>query len=340
MTERATYGGQAVVEGVMMRGLCHFAVACRRASGEIEVRTEPVPTIFTRYSWARLPFLRGVFALLDAVLLGMKSLLYSANLAAEDLSAEEEEARDRARAELDGGEPPLTTLLLGPLYLMLGVPNGAIGGLAVTGSAIAGMGIGIALFMLFPSVVAGWFRPLVGNGMALGVIEGVVRVIVVLTYIRSIGRMAAARRLFQYHGAEHKVINGYEAEGTVDVDTAERASRIHPRCGTNFVLTVLMVKGVVFVLIPFQADIFLRLGSRLLLLPLVGSISYEVIRLAGRYRDFKPLQWLVAPGLWTQELTTREPDRAMLEVAVASLRAVREVEAPESGATQPAAVIA
>lgn len=325
MAERATYGGQAVIEGVMMRGPHHFAVACRGAEGEIIVRREPVPAFFTRYAWAKWPFFRGVFALADALVLGMKSLLYSANLAV----AEQEKAVKKA-AEAEAVSP-LTQALLGPLFLLLGVPSGGTGGsitgLAVTGSAITGMAVGICVFMLLPSLIAGWMRPIVGETIWRSVIEGVVRVVLVIGYIALIGRMKEVQRLFQYHGAEHKAINAWETEGVVSTDAAMDASRIHPRCGTNFVLTVLLIKALIFTVIPFQDAILPRLASRLVMLPVVASISFEVIRLAGKYRNVAPLQWLVLPGLLTQRLTTREPQREMVEVAVASLQGVMDSEA-------------
>lgn len=314
MADQITYGGQAVIEGVMMRGPRFFAVACRKADGSILVQREEVPAFFTRYKWARWPFLRGVFALADSLVLGMKSLLFSANLA-----LEEEQKKNQPPPV-----SPVTQALLAPLYLMMGAaaPSGPVSSIAVTGSAITGLGIGIGLFMLFPSLVAGWFTPLVGQTVWRSVIEGVVRVALVLGYIAAIGRMKEVQKLFQYHGAEHKAINAYEADGHVSVEGAARASRIHPRCGTNFVLTVLLVKALVFTVLPWQNNLLLRLGTRLALLPVVGSLSYEVIRLAGKYRNFAPLQWLVGPGLMTQYLTTREPDESHLEVAVASLEGV------------------
>lgn len=318
MADQVTYGGQAVIEGVMMRGPRFFAVACRKANGEILVQQEEVPAFFTRYKWARWPFLRGVFALADSLVLGMKSLMFSANLA-----MEEEKKRQPPTS-------PLTQALLGPLFLLLGAGGtpggGAISSIAVTGSAVMGMVIGIALFMLFPSVVAGWTTPLVGETIWRSLVEGAVRVALVLGYIAVIGRMKEVQRLFKYHGAEHKAINALETEGVLDVDAALRASRIHPRCGTNFVLTVLLIKALIFTILPWQSALLPRLGLRLVMLPVVASISYELIRLAGKYRHFAPLQWLVAPGLMTQYLTTREPGREMVEVAVASLEGVMERE--------------
>ena len=332
MKDQTVYGGQAIIEGVMMRGTRFFAVACRKPDGEILVQAEEVPAFFTRYQWARWPFLRGVFALADAMVLGMKALMFSANLQV----TEQQKAREPQ-------PDPLTSALLGPLYLMLaaeGSPGGGpITSLAVTGSAVGGMAIGIVLFMLFPSILAGWLTPWVGNGIWPRLIEGAVRVLIVLGYIWAIGRMPHVQRLFQYHGAEHQAINAFEAEGRVDVESASRASRIHPRCGTNFVLTVLLVKALIFTAIPFQSSILLRLGLRLIMLPVVASVAYEVIRLAGVYRHVKWIQWLVAPGLMTQYLTTRVPGREMVEVAVASLRGVMEREGTLPASADPAPAV-
>lgn len=330
MADQVTYGGQAVIEGVMMRGPRYFAVACRKHDGEILVQQEQVPAFFTRYAWARWPFLRGVFALADSLGLGMKALMFSANVAAEGMSPKK-----------DPPAGPLTQALLGPLHLLLaatGTPGGGpISSLAITGSAVMGIVIGIALFMLFPSLVAGWIVGKGTQGFLPGIIEGVIRVVLVLGYIAGIGRMKDVQRLFQYHGAEHKAINAWETEGVLSVDSSMRASRIHPRCGTNFVLTVLLIKALIFTVVPFQAAWLPRLGLRLVMLPVVASVAYEVIRLAGKYRNFAPLQWLVAPGLATQYLTTREPQRDMVEVAVASLQGVMEregvlVRVPETAA--------
>jgi uncharacterized protein YqhQ len=320
LSDQVTYGGQAVIEGVMMRGPRYFAVACRRADGSILVEQEAVPAFFTRYKWARWPFMRGVFALADSLVLGMKSLLFSANLAMEE----------EKKKAMTPPPDPLTQALLAPLQLMLGTAGtpqgGPIANIAVTGSAITGLVIGISIFMLLPSLIAGWATPWLGETVWRSVLEGVIRVALVLGYIGAIGRMKEVQRLFQYHGAEHKAINALEMEGIADVDAAVRASRIHPRCGTNFVLTVLLVKALVFTILPWQNVWYLRLGMRLLMLPLVGSVAYEVIRLAGKYRHFAPLQWLVIPGLMTQYMTTREPGREMVEVAVASLQGVMEKE--------------
>jgi uncharacterized protein YqhQ len=308
------YGGQAVIEGVMMRGAKHFAVACRKADGEIVVREEPVPAFFTRYAWARWPFFRGVFALADALVLGMKSLLFSADLAARDLPGPGQAEVEAARAELHL-DPPAT-------------PPKSISGIAVPGTAAISIAFALCLFVLFPTIVAGWLKPLHPSGMVLNLVEGGLRIALVLGYIASIRRLKEVRRVFKYHGAEHKAINALENEGVVDVDAAMRQTTIHPRCGTNFVLTVLLVKVLIFSFLGWPA-FWLRLGLRLALLPLVAAVAYEVIRLAGRYRNVAVLQALVLPGLLTQRLTTDEPEREMVEVAVAALRGVIAREQPE-----------
>jgi uncharacterized protein YqhQ len=342
VAEPVTYGGQAVIEGVMMRGPRYFAVACRRANGEITLQQEAVPAFFTRYKWAKWPFMRGVFALADAMVLGMKTLIFSANLAMEDEKSAGAADGQEAAAEATAAQPvapevgPLTQALCGPLYLMLGVAapagKGSISGIAVTGSAFVGMAFGIGLFMLFPSWVAGLLTPWLGGDPWPALVEGVIRVALVLGYIALIGRMAHVQRLFQYHGAEHKTINAWELEGKLDLDAVMRASRLHPRCGTNFVLTVLLVKMVIFTMIPFGSNTLFRLGLRLAMLPIVASIAYELIRLAGKYRNVAPLQWIVLPGRFTQLLTTREPAPEMGEVAIASLKGVMEREAADKPA--------
>lgn len=312
--KRVAYGGQAVIEGVMMRGPHTFAVACRTADGEIVIQEEPVPAIFTRFSWAKWPFLRGSFALFDSLALGMKALLYSATVANEGdaKAAGDIEVRHTGK-------------------------GGAVSGIAISASAVLGMMLGMGLFVLLPTLVAEAVRPLLKLALPTSVgwqnfltnlSEGVIRLVLFLGYIHLISRMSYVQRLFQYHGAEHKVINAFEIEGSLDPDAAMRQSTIHPRCGTNFVLTVLMVKVLVASFFGWPSP-WVRLGLRLLLLPVVAGVAYEIIRLAGKYRNFRPLQWLVAPGLWTQRLTTREPNREMVEVAIRALDSViRREKAP------------
>jgi uncharacterized protein YqhQ len=306
LSKRVAYGGQAVIEGVMMRGPHTFAVACRTPDGEIVVQEEPVPAFFTRYSWAKWPFMRGTFALLDSLVLGMKSLLYSATVA-------------------NQGEGPGAK----GLEVQRTGKGGAVTGLAISSSAFVGMALGLAIFVLFPSYAADWVRPLLkkvivsgaGRDFATNLTEGLIRVVLFLGYIRLISRMEYVQRLFQYHGAEHKVINAFENDGVLEVEVAMRQSTIHPRCGTNFVLTVLLVKVLLASFFGWPS-LGVRITLRLLALPVVAGVAYEVIRLAGKYRNVRWLQLLVAPGLWTQRLTTREPSPDMVEVAIRALDAV------------------
>jgi uncharacterized protein YqhQ len=335
LNDKITYGGQAVIEGVMMRSPRFFSVACRRQNGEIVVRTEPVPAFFTRYPWARWPLMRGVFALADAMVLGMKSLLWSANVAALDDAAASDGDRSAATqggGRGDGASPNGTGAPANgskPGSAEASGRTDTVSGLVVSGSVFVGMGIGIALFVLTPSVLVGWL-PKIGHPLVRNLLEGALRVGLFLGYIQLISRMAHVKRLFGYHGAEHKAINGLEATGLADAEVAARQSTIHPRCGTNFVLTVLMVKVLLASFFGWPVW-WLRLLIRLAMLPVTAALAFEVIRLAGKYRDVKWLQWIVAPGLMTQHLTTREPDPSMIEVAVRSLQSVMEREALPAG---------
>jgi uncharacterized protein YqhQ len=313
VAQRVAYGGQAVIEGVMMRGPHTFAVACRTEDGEIVVQEEPVPAFFTRYKWAKWPFLRGTFALADSLVLGMKSLLYSAAV------AQEGEAKKQH----------------GAIEVQHTGRGGAVTGIAISVSAFVGMGLGLVLFVVVPSLAAELVRPWLREAITspgwrdflTNLSEGVLRILIFLGYIKLISRMEYVERLFMYHGAEHKAINGYEIDGVLDVDTAMRQSTIHPRCGTNFVLTVLLVKVLLASFFGWPS-VWLRLGLRIVALPIVAGVAYEVIRLAGKYRNVRWLQWIVAPGLWTQRLTTREPTADMVEVAIRALDSVlrRETE--------------
>ncbi len=331
---RVAYGGQAVIEGVMMRGPHHFSVACRRSSGEIIVKEEPVPAFFTRYAWAKWPFLRGSFALADAMVLGMKSLLFSANLATAEMQASGQ-ATGRGESAAPGTVDPGGNGAIPPEPSATPEEAAAapVTSVAVAGSAFMGAALGLGLFVFLPSLVAGWLGGWLGfTGTGKNLLEGGLRIALVLGYIAAIGRMREVSRLFQYHGAEHKAINALEKEGAADVDAAMRQSTIHPRCGTNFVLTVLLVTILVFSLFGWSDDVWLRLALRLALLPVIGGVAYEVIRLAGRYRHVPLIQLLVLPGLLTQRLTTREPDRDMVEVAIAALKSVLRREAPTPAA--------
>ncbi len=283
------YGGQAVIEGVMMRGRYTVAVAVRRPdTGEIVVRTSPTGRLY-RGPVARIPFLRGLVMLWDALGLGMEALFYSAEVVGK-------------------AEDPTFTMKGG-----MGLLSGFLG---ITG--------GLVLFMLLPSLVAGLL--VVENALLFNLVEGVVRLALLVGYIAAIGRLDDIHRVFAYHGAEHKTINAYEAGAPLTVEGVRPHATAHARCGTAFLLIVVLVSVVVFAPLG-RPSLPVRLITRLILLPVITAVAYEVLRFGGRYAHHPLVRLLIAPNLALQRLTTREPDDGMLEVAIAALKAVLAGEA-------------
>lgn len=282
MSASSKVGGQAVIEGVMMRHMNRLSIAVRKPDREIFIHQEKLFPVGQKYPLLKLPILRGMVAFVEALVLGTRALTISANQA---LPEEEE--------ELTGWQLTLTVLVA----LLLG----------------------ISLFFFLPTVLV---RLLAGNVTAqpllLNLLEGGVRIAIFLSYIFIISRFGDIQRVFQYHGAEHKVISCYEAGEEPTVDNARKYSSLHARCGTSFLLLVMAVSILMFSFFGWPG-LLQRLILRLSLLPLVAGISYEIIQLAGRYRFFC---YLTAPGLWLQRLTTREPDDRQLEVAVQALQSV------------------
>ncbi|HEY3284208.1 MAG TPA: DUF1385 domain-containing protein [Armatimonadota bacterium] len=298
MSEPVSYGGQAVIEGVMMRGPRYFAVVCRRADGQILEHKEPVEASLGRFAWLKRPFLRGTFALLDALMLGVKALHFSANVALAD-----------AEGKAGVSEGPKS-----------------VRDAAVTGSMVLGLGVGVALFMWAPSLGAGLLhKTLHGDSRWLNAAEGVLRLALFLGYLLVISQLKDIRRVFEYHGAEHKTINAYEAGLALTVPNVRSQSRIHPRCGTSFIIIVLVIATLVHALMGWSVW-YWRILQRLLVLPLVAGIAFEVIRLAGKHKDSLLLKWILSPGLATQRLTTREPSDDQMEVAIRALEGVLEKE--------------
>ncbi len=290
MGKSFNYGGQAVIEGVMMRGSRSMAVALRHPEGNIVVQTRPLNETLYRGPIGRIPFLRGLVTLWDALGLGTKALMMSADVAA-------------------GEEASLS----GPV---------------AWGMVVVGVGLGVGLFMLLPSFLAGLLTPYLPAEWQISLVEGVARLLLIVGYIWAVGRMPDIRRVFSYHGAEHKTINAYEAGAELTVDGVRPFPKAHARCGTAFLLTVVVVTILVFA--PFRPPTLLwRLASRLLLLPVIAGISYEFIRLTARFSDHAWARALAAPNLALQRLTTREPDDGMLEVGIAALQAVLNDEEAE-----------
>jgi uncharacterized protein YqhQ len=292
-----SYGGQAVIEGVMMRGSRALAVAVRDPQGQIVVHTEPLDARIYGGRLARIPFLRGLTLLWDALGLGIKALMFSANVAL----AEEEEGEE---------------------------PHSVFEGPAQWGTVLFSLSFSILLFFLFPAFVGDVAVRWLGIGPApvlSNVIEGVVRLLLLIGYIWAISFMPDIRRLFGYHGAEHKTINAYEAGAPLTPEHVARFSLEHPRCGTAFLLTVVIISILVYTLLP-PLSLPVRLLSRVLLLPLIAGIAYEFIRFTARHQGNPLIRLLTRPNLAMQRLTTREPEPQMLEVAILALEKVLAYE--------------
>lgn len=292
MQERLQYGGQAVIEGVMMRSPRYFAVACRHPNGQIVLKLEDLAhSWLMRLKWLNRPFLRGTFALLDAMALGIRALRFSADVQMEEQTQTIQQKR--------------------------------INDLAIGTTMVVGLLIGFGLFVALPTTLT-QFLPW-QHSLLLNAIDGVLRIAFFLGYVALVGRLREIHRVFQYHGAEHKAINTLEAGLPLTVENAKVQSRIHPRCGTSFVMLVLILAIFVFALLG-RPPVWIRIPLHLALLPLVAGVAYEAIKIAGRYKGSPLTKWLLAPGLWSQRLTTREPEEAQIEVALHALQAVVEQE--------------
>ena len=285
------YGGQAVMEGVMMRGPAGMAVAVRLPDGRIRMETVERPLLAAGSVWWRLPILRGLVTLGDSLTLGARALLFSAELAAAGPDAEMAGA---------GGSNEST----------------ALPGLGWT--LVPSFAVAVVVFVLLPAVVAGRLRALLPSTVATGLVEGLIRLVLLLGYIGAISLVGDIRRVLEFHGAEHKAIAALEAGLPLSPASASLCSRFHPRCGTSFLLFVVLLAGFAFSLLGWQA-LWLRVLLRVALLPLVAGAGYELLRLSARVTG-RLGAWVVAPGLWLQRLTTREPDASQLEVALAALR--------------------
>lgn len=281
------YGGQAVLEGVLMRGRTTYAVAVRRPDGEIQVLRERLNSVVYTHPLWKLPLLRGLAGLWEMLHLGMKALVYSANVQAEG-----------EQLELNGNVIKVTM------------------GIAIVGALLFFLGI--------PLLAAGFLSRGHGN-LFFGLVDGLVRIGLLLAYLYAISFKAEIARLFAYHGAEHKTINAFEAGLPLDVPNIRTQSTLHPRCGTGFLLAVMVVSAFIFGLVGRPALPVLLL-SRLVLIPLIAMLAYEFIRFAGRNRNNPVVKILIVPFLLTQKLTTREPDDRQLEVALASFTAARQEE--------------
>lgn len=293
MNKKPNVGGQAVIEGVMMRGKTHVAVAVRQPDGEISVDVRPVNSISDRYPILKKPFLRGVVSLVESLVMGVKALAYSAQV-----SGDEDE-------KLDSKEMALT--------------------IAVSA------GLAILLFIVIPTWSMRFLTGITQDHMALNLAEGVLRMAIFLAYIAAISSMNDIQRVFQYHGAEHKTIYTYEAGLPLKVENVRPFSTLHPRCGTNFLMIVMLISMFIFTFLGWPS-LLERIASRIILMPVIAGVSYELIRYAGAHTDNSLVRIAITPGLLLQKLTTRQPDDSQIEVAIASLKAVVP---PEDLAQEP-----
>ncbi|MEZ4831787.1 MAG: DUF1385 domain-containing protein [Caldilineaceae bacterium] len=303
------YGGQAVIEGVMMRGRKSMAVAVRNPQGEIVLHEETLTAKIYTSKWGQWPFVRGLALLWDALGLGMRALLWSADVAVQE----------------DGDEEPIE--FTGPVAWT---------------TIAASLAFAIGLFFLVPTLASKWVAGFFGEHAVVGaVMEGAIRLILFVAYLWAIGQMPDIRRVFGYHGAEHKTINAYEAGERLTVENVQKHSVQHTRCGTSFLLYVLVISIFLFAPLTFSwveqnwLALLLRFVSRLLLVPIVAGIAYEIIRFSAAHEQNSIMRAMITPGLWLQKLTTREPDDQMVACAIAALEPVLAADGITDVVVQP-----
>lgn len=273
------FGGQAVMEGVMIRSKSHMVVCVRQSNNEISTIVEEIDSISKRYKILGLPLLRGIVTLFETLYISIKGLYISANASLEE-EGEEMKPRDMAIA------------------------------------VAAALALAILLFTVIPFLLTTLLKL---TGILFNVVEGMIRLTILLLYLASLSLVGSFKRILRYHGAEHTVINAYEAGVDLNVANVEEYSRFHPRCGTSFLFIVALVSIILFSVMP-DLGLAVRLTYRILLIPLIGSISYEILKLSDRYKDSTIMKILTAPGIWLQYLTTRKPEKEMLEVALKALK--------------------
>lgn len=294
---KTSIGGQAVIEGVMMRGPKEIAVAVRKADGEIVI--EKMPVKINKYKILKWPIIRGVVNFISSMVLGVRTLMFSADLydIEEDEPTYEPSKFDQFIEKLFGNKDAV-------IYT----------------SVVISLILAIGLFMVIPTFITKLIAGFVDNGIIKSLIEGIVKIAIFIGYLALVSMNKEIQRVFQYHGAEHKTIFCYEYGEELTVENARACGRLHPRCGTSFLIIVMIISIVLFSVIPWN-NLGYRILIKLALLPVVAGLAYEFIKLAGR-SDNKIVQLISKPGLWLQKITTREPDDSQLEVAIASLKAV------------------
>lgn len=281
-------GGQAVIEGVMMRSLTGYSVAVRQPDGGVSIRKDKLTSVTQKYPFLKIPVLRGSVVLIQSLILGMRALNYSASVASAGEEGEEE-----------------------------------MSNWAIAGSMGLALVLGVGLFILAPlgitNLIRHYLLPEMGN-FAYNAIDGVIRAIFFFVYVWSISLMDDIKRVFQYHGAEHKTVYTFEANEDLTVENARVKSTLHPRCGTSFLMFVMVISIMVFSLVPSTAPFAVKFGARVVLIPLIAGLAYEIIRFSARHLANPVCKVLVRPGMWLQRITTKEPDDKQLEIAIIALK--------------------
>ena len=292
--KKLNVGGQAVIEGVMMRSPNFWAVAVRKPDGDIEVKKEKLKVLSETNKFSKLPIIRGVLMLISALVLGIRALNFSSNVAFD----EDEEMSDWA----------------------------------IYGTITLAFLIAIAVFFVLPLFLTNLFK--FKSYFIFNLVDGVIRIGFFLLYIYFISFMKDIKRIFQYHGAEHKVIYNYEEDDDLSVEKARKFSTLHPRCGTSFLIIVFLISILVFSLVPKSSPFYIKVLSRIFFIPLIAGISYETLKLSAKYKDNFLVKLFIKPGLWLQKITTREPDEKQIEVALEALNAVLNLEKGEVNASK------
>lgn len=297
--KKTSIGGQALIEGIMMLGPDKSAIAVRRADGEIELKVESIKRLTEKNKFFALPFIRGILGLFESLKRGFAALNFASSIAIDEI--EEEPTKFEKWLEGKFGSRAVESVVMGI-------------------ATVLGIAIPIVLFIFLPTLLAGTLDKYLGSGILRNLLEGLLRVVIFLIFMFSISRMKDMKRVFSYHGAEHKSIFCYEAGCELTVENVRGFAKEHPRCGTSFMFSVMIISVLVFSVVRWS-DPFVRMAMRLVLLPVVVGISYEVNRFIGRH-DNLLTRALRAPGKWFQKFTTFEPDDSMIEVAIAALREV------------------
>jgi uncharacterized protein YqhQ len=329
------YGGQAVIEGVMMRGRHTASVALRRSSGEVLVHEEQLNPRLYGNKVAQWPFVRGLLLLWDMLILGTRMMRFATNIYIQDEMSASEAAQksqgdQQAMPDASGAPAVSTTSATSSMSSTssavveaTATQMSGIGGAGLAVTLIFSLAIAIGLFFLLPLGAVGLVQRIFGFGSGWWslIVEGLIRLALLVGYLAAIGRLASIQRVFEYHGAEHKTINAYEAGDPLDVEHVRRASRVHTRCGTGFLLIVVVLSIFVFALLG-HPPLPLLILSRILLVPVIASIAYELMRLGATYYRYPVVRWLMAPSLALQGLTTREPDDRQIECAIVALERI------------------